>query len=152
MSNHISMLRRVLAVVAICLAVVGVAVWATPAAAGDPSPDRPSPAHPDTLSRYCAEFRGVYTETRDSYDCDLDDDAIVCLTDGRDCLFYAAERKPGRLPQKCEEAGGRFLDDVLIFRCEFIKNLPDFVLTVECTWDQLGNPKIPCIAYSEPPM
>jgi hypothetical protein len=147
MRNHIGMLRRVMAVVATCLAAVGVAVWATPAAAVDPSR-----THPDTLSRYCAEFRGAYTETRDSYSCDLDEDAITCFTDGRDCLFYSTERKPGQLPRKCEEAGGRFFNDVLIFRCDMIKDLPDFVLTVECTWDQLGNPKIPCIVYSEPPM
>jgi hypothetical protein len=147
MRHGISMLHRVMAVVAICLAVIGVAVWATPAAARDPSPDRP-----DTLSRYCAEFRGEYTDMRDSYSCDLGEDAIVCFTDGRDCLFYATERKPGQLPEKCEEAGGHFIDDVLIFRCDMLKALPDFVLTVECTWDQLENSKIPCVVYSEPPM
>ncbi|GFJ87384.1 hypothetical protein Prum_010260 [Phytohabitans rumicis] len=141
------MLRRVMAVVAVCIAFIGATVWATPASALERST-----GHPDTLSRYCAAFRSEYTETRDSYSCDLGEDAIMCFTDDRGCLFYAAERKPGQLPSKCEEAGGRFFDEIVIFTCDKIAALPDFDLTVECTWEQLGNPKLPCVVYSEPPM
>ncbi|GLH98112.1 hypothetical protein [Phytohabitans aurantiacus] len=146
--NRISIPRRVMAVVAaVFLAVAGVAVWATPATAGDPSPDLP-----DTLSRYCAVFNGEYTETRGSYSCDLDEDAIICSTDDRRCLFFATEMKPGQLQRVCEKAGGRFFDDIVIFTCDGLKALPDYVLTVECSPEALENSKLPCSIYSEPPM